>query len=151
MLKGTLPFLLLLLIAGAAFAETATQEATGLASPAAETGQAQINPEREEATPMAVTAVCVADCCPPTLPTQVTCSGSSCTAVDHSCPSQQGHCWSDVEGLKLCSPCPAPPAECTARCATGDPPPTNCTCEECCINGGASDGFGRTTCTCFYR
>jgi len=144
MLKATLPFLLLLLIAGAAFAETATQEATDLASPEAD--QAPINPptvlpEHEEATPLAVTAVCVADCCPCAQPAQVTCSGSICFAVDHVCPSQQGYCWSDAEGYNPCPTCACPEPECTARCATGDPPPTNCTCDECCENGGASGGI----------
>lgn len=34
-----------------------------------------------------------------------TCTGTSCVAVDASCPSQQGYCWSNSGGYKHCLAC----------------------------------------------
>ena len=48
------------------------------------------------------TSVCTAYCWDGTTRT---CSGSSCSAVDSSCPSQRGSCWSDLEGTKYCPEC----------------------------------------------
>jgi hypothetical protein len=40
-----------------------------------------------------------------------TCSGTSCSAVDSACPSQQGYCWSNAEGYKYCPTCPVEDCE----------------------------------------
>jgi len=53
-----------------------------------------------------------------------TCSGSSCSAVDSSCPSQRGSCWSDVEGTKYCPQCVD---GCTASCANAGGGTVSCT------------------------
>jgi hypothetical protein len=56
-----------------------------------------------EAVEAAVSGSCTATCWDTTART---CTGSSCSAVDSNCPTQQGYCWSDAEGYKFCTPCP---------------------------------------------
>jgi hypothetical protein len=55
-----------------------------------------------------------------------TCTGSSCSAVDYSCPNQSGYCWSDLEGYKYC-PNTCPPQGCTASCANAGGGTVSCT------------------------
>jgi hypothetical protein len=53
-----------------------------------------------------------------------TCTGTSCTAVDSSCSSQRGYCWSNSEGYKYCPTCQA---SCTASCANAGGGSVSCT------------------------
>jgi hypothetical protein len=46
---------------------------------------------------------CTADCGDGSY---VSCTGTSCSALDSSCPSQRGYCWSSAEGYKYCPICP---------------------------------------------
>lgn len=55
-----------------------------------------------------------------------TCTGSSCNAVNWSCPNQSGYCWSDWEGTKYC-PVPSCPQTCTASCAGAGGGSRSCT------------------------
>jgi hypothetical protein len=55
-----------------------------------------------------------------------TCTGTSCSAVDWSCPSQSGYCWSNSEGYKYC-PAPSCPQGCTASCANAGGGTVSCT------------------------
>ena len=55
-----------------------------------------------------------------------TCTGSSCSAVDSSCPSQQGYCWSNAEGYKYCPACPIEDCE-----HDGEPCVKNLQCGTC--------------------
>jgi hypothetical protein len=71
-----------------------------------------------------------------------TCTGSSCSAVDSSCPSQQGYCWSNSGGYSYCPPCGCQSQgnACThdAQCGTCAGEPCRCTI--------ASDGKKRCNC-----
>jgi len=67
----------------------------------------------------------------------VTCYGNPCSAVNQACPSQRGYCYSASEGSKYCDDCSGP---CTQGCQSGQPPPTGCTCNECCVKGGYFGG-----------
>ena len=63
--------------------------------------------------PVAELSICIADCSDGST---VTCSGSSCSAVDAACPyGEQGHCWSNTEGTKYCPACP--PLPCSPLCS----------------------------------
>jgi hypothetical protein len=55
-----------------------------------------------------------------------TCTGTSCSAVDWSCPNQSGYCWSNSEGYKYC-PVPSCPQTCTASCAGAGGGSRSCT------------------------
>lgn len=48
-----------------------------------------------------------------------TCSGTSCSATDSSCPSQQGYCWSNSEGYKYCPVCQQAPCYTSTTCLDG--------------------------------
>lgn len=78
-------------------------------------------------------AICIADCDPYT---DVTCSGSSCSAVDRDCEAgERGHVECDGN-YTYCPVCPPPP--CTlAECRAG------CSCPE-----GRSYCKNLTTCLC---
>lgn len=55
-----------------------------------------------------------------------TCTGTSCSAIDWSCPSQSGYCWSNAEGYKYC-PAPSCVQGCTASCANAGGGSVSCT------------------------
>jgi hypothetical protein len=48
-----------------------------------------------------------------------TCTGTSCTADDSSCPSQRGNCWSNAEGTKYCPQCSSPTCDASTTCING--------------------------------
>jgi hypothetical protein len=66
------------------------------------------------------TSVCVANCWDGSTRT---CTGTSCSATDSSCPSQRGFCWSNSEGYKYC---PACSSNCSAWTSCSSGPPVSC-------------------------
>jgi hypothetical protein len=104
--------------------------ATGVASPGA----------TEQGTIVAPTADCSALCCDDT---EVSCSGSSCSAVDASCPSQRGYCWGSSSGYQYCPSCSSPqctPPPCPAPCSK------NLQCTDYCGGPGFCSGSGCCIC-----
>lgn len=73
-----------------------------------------------------ITATCSADCqCGPN---QV-CTGSSCYAVDHNCPTSRGHCWGTSTGYRYCPTCKPCCGWCsaTADCSNAGGGQVSCT------------------------
>jgi hypothetical protein len=75
----------------------------------------------------------------------VTCTGTSCSAVDSACPGQRGSCWSNAEGTKYCPQCQQPQG-CTASCANAGGGSVSCTSstgDYFCVNNcyAYCDGF----------
>jgi hypothetical protein len=88
---------------------------------------------KTEPTGIGQASVCIAHCWNGS--TQ-TCTGTSCFAVDSSCPGERGYCWSNTEGTKYCPECQSCQG-CTASCANaggGTVSCTSCTGDYFCVN-----------------
>lgn len=78
-------------------------------------------PERSESSESksaGIASVCTADC---QYGSDKTCYGTSCKAVDQSCPGTRGYCWSNTTGYQYCDPCP-----CYAAADCQGSPPVFC-------------------------
>lgn len=76
----------------------------------------------------------------------LTCTGSSCSAVDASCPSESGYCWGSTTGTRAC---PACTGGCICQQGAQCLDDTDCDCNQglgfCAKEPGGISG----TCSCY--
>jgi hypothetical protein len=91
-----------------------------------------------EASLLATLASCTATC---QNGSTVTCTGSSCSAVDANCPAQRGYCTGTTSGTKYCHQCCPNPTPCSfyegRSCSTNQPCMERNVCAQCVCVGGS--------------
>jgi len=94
-------------------------------------------PTAPEPSLLATLASCTATC---QNGSTVTCTGTSCSAVDANCPTERGYCTGTASGTKLCHKCCANTTPCSIyegrSCSSNQPCMEGNNCAQCVCWGG---------------